>query len=126
LGAGTTLRRDSTMISVAKTSVQITIVEGAISELIGLLTEFIIKYHQNTSLNIKEVHYGLQLDNKIQEPFSNNCDILKISNLEYHKPKRRPLKHYKSLTEENSISHLTSSKTCSYYLKKEHNIRRCK
>jgi len=59
LGAGTTLRRDSTMISVAKTSIQITIIEGAISELIGLLIEFIIKYYQNTGLNIKEVHYGL-------------------------------------------------------------------
>ena len=66
------------------------------------------------------------MDNKIQEPFSNNYDVLKILNLEYHKPKGRPLKHYKSSTEENSILHLTSSKTCSYCLEKGYNIKGCK
>ena len=47
----------STLISVAKTSVQIAVTEGVTSELTGLLTEFIIKYRQNTGLNIEEVHY---------------------------------------------------------------------
>ncbi len=100
--------------------------EGVTSELIRLLTEFIIKYCQNTGLNIKEIHYGLQLDNEIQEPFSNNCDVLKISNPEYHKLKGYPLKCYKLLIEENSISYLTLSKTCNYCLKKGYNIRGCK
>ncbi len=66
------------------------------------------------------------MDNKIQEPFSNNYDVLKISNPEYHKPKGQPLKCYKLSTEENSISHLISSKTCSYCLEKRYNIRKCK
>ena len=34
-----------TMMSVAKTSVQIAVTEGVTSELIRLLTEFIIKYY---------------------------------------------------------------------------------
>ena len=115
-----------TTILVAKTSVQIAVAEGVTSELIGLLTEFIIKYWQNTSLNVQEVHYELQLNNDTQEPPSNNCDVLQISNPEYHKPKGCPPKCYKSFTEENTIQHITSSKTCSYCLKKGHNIRRCK
>src|SRR6266540_6253082 len=101
-----------TMMSVAKTSVQIAVTEGVTSELIGLLTEFIIKYRQNTSLNIKEIYYVLPLNNEIQEPSSaiitDSCNILKISNLKYHKPKGRLLKHYKSSTEENNIQHITS------------------
>src|SRR6266498_479454 len=120
----------STMMSVAKISVQIAVAEGVTSELTGLLIEFIIKYHQNTSLNIEEVHYVSPLNNKIQEPSSatitDSCNVLKISNPEYHKPKERPLKCYKSSTKENNIQHITSSKTCSYYLEKEHNIRGCK
>src|SRR6266540_7124063 len=78
-----------TLMSVAKTSVQIAVAEGVISELTGLLTEFIIKYRRNTSLNIEEVHYVSQLNNEIQKPFSaiitDNYNILQISNLEYHK-----------------------------------------
>ena len=117
----------STMMSVAKTSIQIAVAEGITSELIGLLTEFIIKYHRNTGLNIEEVHY---INNKIQEPSSatitDSCNVLKISNPEYYKPKERPLKRYKSSTEENNIQHITSSKTYSYCLEKRHNIRGCK
>src|ERR1044072_8899893 len=45
------LKFDTTM-SVAKTSVQIAMAKGVTSEPIGLLTEFIIKYRQNTGLNV--------------------------------------------------------------------------
>ncbi len=119
-----------TMMSVAKTSVQIAVVKGVTSELTGLLTEFIIKYRRNTSLNIEEVHYVSLLNNEIQEPSSatitDSCNILKILNPEYHKPKGRLLKRYKLSTEENNIQHITLSKTCSYCLEKGHNIRGCK
>ena len=54
-----------TLMSIAKTSVQIAVAEGVTSELTGLLTEFIIKYHRNTGLNIEEVHYVSQLNNEI-------------------------------------------------------------
>ncbi len=119
-----------TLMSVAKTSVQIAVAEGVTSELTGLLTEFIIKYHRNTGLNIEEVHYVSQLNNEIQEPSSatiiDNYNVLQISNPEYHKSKGRPPKRYKSSTEKNNIQHITSSKTCSYCLEKGHNIRGCK
>ncbi len=115
---------------IAKTSIQIAVAEGVTSELTELLTEFITKYHWNTGLNIRKVHYVLQLNNKIQEPsatITDSYNILKILNLKYYKPKRYPLKHYKSLTEENNIQHIFSSfKTCSYCLKKGNNIRECK
>ncbi len=119
-----------TMISVVKTSIQIAVIKGVISELTRLLIEFITKYCWNISLNIREVYYILQLNNKIQEPsaaITDSCNILKISNLKYHKPKGHPLKHYKSSIEENNIQQISSSfKTCSYYLKKGYNIRGCK
>ncbi|CAG8619199.1 3322_t:CDS:1 [Cetraspora pellucida] len=106
----------SAMMSVAKTSVQVAMEEGATSELTGLLIEFIMKYHRNTGLNIEEVRY---LSDKTQE--SPN-----ISNPEYHKPKGRPPKRFKSSTEENNVQHIfSSSKTCSYYFEKGHNIRGC-
>ena len=96
-----------TMMSVAKTSVQIAMAEGVTSELTGFLTEFIIKYYRNTGLNIEEVHYVSLLNNEIQEPSSatitDSCNVLKILNPEYYKPKGRPLKYYKSSTEENNI-----------------------
>ena len=119
-----------TLMSVAKTSVQIAVAEGITSELTGILTEFIIKYRRNTGLNIEEVHYAPQLNNEIQEPSSvtitDNCNVLNISNPEYHKPKGRPPKRYKSSVEEKNVQHISSFKTCSYCLEKGHNIRGCK
>src|SRR6266498_3947818 len=57
----------STMMSVAKTSIQVTIAEGITSELTGLLTQFIMKYCHNTGLNIKEVHHSIShLNDEIQ------------------------------------------------------------
>ncbi len=47
------------MMSVAKTSVQVAITEGIILELIRLFIQFIMKYHHNTGLNIKEVHHSI-------------------------------------------------------------------
>jgi len=55
----------NTMILIVKINIQIVMMEDIISELTRLLTEFILKYHQNTGLNIKEVHYVLQFNNKI-------------------------------------------------------------
>ncbi|RGB32217.1 hypothetical protein C1646_763158 [Rhizophagus diaphanus] len=84
-------------ISVAKTSIQVAVAEGVASELIRLLTQFITKYHHNTGLNIKEVHSISHFNDEIQESSYNyqqqplvvvkECNILKISNPEYHKPK---------------------------------------
>ena len=54
-----------TLMSIAKTSVQIAVAEGVTSELTGLFTEFIIKYRQNTGLNIEEIHYISLLNNEI-------------------------------------------------------------
>src|SRR6185437_13322831 len=58
-----------TTMSVAKTCVQIAVAEGVASELTGFLTEFILKYRQNTGLNIEVIH-SVQLNNENQEPFS--------------------------------------------------------
>ncbi|CAB4396453.1 unnamed protein product [Rhizophagus irregularis] len=92
---------DSTML-VAKTSIQVAVAEGVASKLIGLLTQFITKYHHNTGLNIEEVHSISHFNNEIQESSYNyqqqplvvveECNILKISNSEYHKPKGCPPK----------------------------------
>ncbi|RGB36287.1 hypothetical protein C1646_758248 [Rhizophagus diaphanus] len=124
-------------MSVAKTSVQIAVVEGVALELIGFLTQFITKYHHNTGLNIEEVHSISHFNDEIQESSYNyqrqplvvveKCNILEISNPKYHKPKGYLPKQYKSSTEENNYQHITSSsKTCSYCLKKGHNIKGCR
>ncbi|CAG8753237.1 20323_t:CDS:2 [Gigaspora margarita] len=106
-----------TMILVAKTCVQVAMEENVISELTGLLMEFIMKYCRSTGLNIEKVY---SLGNEIQEPLS-------ILNPEYHKPRSRSPNRLKSLTEENSVQQVSSSsKTCSYCLEKGHNIRGCK
>ena len=98
-------------MSVAKTSVQIAIAEGATGELTGLLTQFITKYRCNTGLNINEVREAFSYDvtkNDYQrrplEPLviPDNNSIPKISNPEYHKPKGRPPKRYKTQTEMTS------------------------
>ncbi|EXX72510.1 hypothetical protein RirG_068660 [Rhizophagus irregularis DAOM 197198w] len=89
-------------MSVAKTSVQVAVAEGVASELIRLLIQFIMKYRRNTGLNIKEVYSISHFNDEIQESFYNyqrqllvvveECNILKISNPEYHKPKGHPSK----------------------------------
>ncbi|RIB29582.1 hypothetical protein C2G38_2027580 [Gigaspora rosea] len=127
----------STM-SVAKTSVQIAIEEGVTSELTGLLTQFISKYHRNTGLNMEKVYRPVlhsinnqessMLANNERQPLSNNvnCNIIEISNPKYHKPRGRPPKRLKSATEEdNNLCKSQSSKTCSYCQEKGHNIRGC-
>ena len=70
-------------------------------------------------MNIKVI-YSVQLNNKNQEPFSATMttmtaitNIHKISNPEYHKPKERLPKRYK--TAEENIKHVfLASKTCGY------------
>ncbi|CAB5386713.1 unnamed protein product [Rhizophagus irregularis] len=122
-------------MSVAKTSVQIAVVEGATEELTGLLSQFIMKYRNNTGLNINEVQetfsYNVTKNNCQRQPLEplvivDNNSIPEISNFEYHKPKGRPPKRYKLQMEMTSKQNITSSsKTCSYCLEKGHNIKSC-
>ncbi|PKC58236.1 hypothetical protein RhiirA1_471281 [Rhizophagus irregularis] len=122
-------------MSVAKTSVQIAVMEGAMGELTGLLSQFIMKYRNNIGLNINEVQetfsYNVTNNNCQWQPLEplvivDNNSIPEISNPEYHKPKGRPPKRYKSQMEMTSKQNITSSsKTCSYCLEKGHNIKSC-
>ncbi|GBC43719.2 hypothetical protein GLOIN_2v1475381 [Rhizophagus irregularis DAOM 181602=DAOM 197198] len=95
-------------MSMAKTSVQIAVTEG---------------------LNIEEVQEGLSSKDSCQrQPLVviDNNRIPEISNPEYHKPKGRPPKRYKAVTEMANKQNITSSsKTCSHCLEKGHNIRSC-
>ena len=121
-----------TTMSVAKTSVQIAVSENTTSELIGILTQFIMKYRQGTGLGVvrvedaEEIHSEIELPNR--QPLSDlnsNYNISEISNPEYHRAKGRPPKRYKSSVEQNTSKSTTSFKTCSYCLGKGHNIRGC-
>ncbi|CAG8801922.1 14562_t:CDS:2 [Cetraspora pellucida] len=104
----------SATMSVTKISIQFAVEEGATPELTGLFMEFIMKYHRNTELNIEEVRY---LSDKTQKSPNK-------SNPEYYKPKSHLPKHFKSLTEENNVQHISSSsKICSYCFEKGHNIK---
>ncbi|PKY47716.1 hypothetical protein RhiirA4_544153 [Rhizophagus irregularis] len=92
-----------------------TVAKGTTAELIGILMQFNMKYHNNTGLGVEK-----PLDN------------LHISNPEYHKAKGRPTKRYKSSVEDNqNISSSVAKsnegflKTCSYCLGRGHNIRGC-
>ncbi|PKK59508.1 hypothetical protein RhiirC2_762616 [Rhizophagus irregularis] len=66
-------------MSIAKTSIQIAVTEGVTAELIGILTQFIMKY-RTESLQDSQ---GLSIQDNPQ-PLSVLPDI---SNPEYHKPK---------------------------------------
>ncbi|CAB5203024.1 hypothetical protein RhiirA5_384520 [Rhizophagus irregularis] len=122
-------------MSVAKTSVQIAVVKGATGELTGLFSQFIMKYQNNTGLNINEIQktffYDVTKNNCQRQLLEllvivDNNSIPEISNPKYHKPKGRSLKRYKSQIEMTSKQNITSSsKTCSYCLEKGHNIRSC-
>ncbi|PKB96596.1 hypothetical protein RhiirA5_434575 [Rhizophagus irregularis] len=95
-------------MSVAKTSIQIAVVE----------------VQETFSYDVMKNNYQRQP----LEPLVivDNNSIPEISNPEYHKPKGRPPKHYKSQMEMTSKQNITSSsKTCSYCLEKGHNIRSC-
>ncbi|PKY31447.1 hypothetical protein RhiirB3_449055 [Rhizophagus irregularis] len=95
-------------MSLAKTSIQIAVAESATAELIGILMQFIMKYHNNTGLDIEEIYQFT---------------------LKYHKAKGHPPKYYKLSVEDNNqtMAKLNEGglKTCSYYLGREHNIREC-
>ncbi|PKY53796.1 hypothetical protein RhiirA4_426285 [Rhizophagus irregularis] len=108
-----------TAISVAKTGVQIAVSENATAELIGILTQFIMKYRNNNGLGVKEIHH------EIRQPLSDLNSISEIANPEYHRTKGRPPKRYKSSVEINTSKSTTSVKTCSYCLGRGHNIRGC-
>ena len=60
-----------TTMSLAKTSIQITIEEGATAELTGTLMQFIMKYRNNTGLNIEVDRTILARNNVLQESFTN-------------------------------------------------------
>ena len=61
-----------TTMSLAKTSIQIAIKEEATAELIGTLMQFIMKYRNNTGLNIEEVNQIILLQNNILQESSTN------------------------------------------------------
>ncbi|CAB4377221.1 unnamed protein product [Rhizophagus irregularis] len=119
-------------MSIAKTSIQIAVTEGVTAELIGILTQFIMKYRRSTSLSIEKStellqdSQGLSIQDNPQ-PLSVLPDI---SNSEYHKPKGRPPKRYKSTVENNRVTSgkpddVTVQKTCNYCSGKGYNIRGC-
>ncbi|CAG8691445.1 20020_t:CDS:10 [Gigaspora margarita] len=102
-----------TTMSLAKTSVQIAVAEGVVAELVRVLTQFIMKYCRNTGLDIQET--------------CSHCNIIEVSNPEYHKPRGHPPKRLKSYIEkdkENAKQHSNrEQRTCSYCSGKGHNIR---
>lgn len=129
-----------TAMSMAKTSIQVAIMEDATAELIGMLTQFIMKYRQNTGLSIEdsknigtdiisqnsqEASIVTETEQNIRQPL---IVLPEVSNPEYHKPKGRPPKRYKSSIEEQKNNHNSKSdvqKTCGYCSGKGHNIRGC-
>ncbi|CAB4389483.1 unnamed protein product [Rhizophagus irregularis] len=76
-------------MSIAKTSIQIAITKSVTAELIGILTQFIMKYRRSTGLSIEKStellqdSQGLSIQDNPQ-PLSVLPDI---SNPKYHKPK---------------------------------------
>ena len=116
----------STM-SLAKTSIQIAIAEGATAELIGTLMQFIMKYCNDTGLGVNTNQTNLEQNSMLQDsPLDNLPNVV---NPEYHKAKGCPPKRYKSSVEDNSSFVVKSkegvSKTCSYCSNRGHNIRGC-
>ena len=131
-----------TAMSIAKTSVQIAVMEDVTSELIGILTQFIMKYRRSTGLSIDtpnniisfsdtEGNKGIESQGpSIQDDRQPLSVLPEVSNPEYHKPKGRPPKQYKSAVEDNRVisgksGDVTVQKTCSYCSGKGHNIRGC-
>ncbi|CAG8533113.1 2188_t:CDS:2 [Cetraspora pellucida] len=127
-----------TTMSIAKTSVQVAVTEGVFAELIGILTQFITKYRNNTGLGIQEIrslqneNENIHIESNNRQPLTNldsSCTINEISNPEYHKPRGRPPKRLKSSNEENKENAKQHSnheqRTCSYCSVKGHNIRGC-
>ena len=92
-----------------------------------------MKYRRGTGLSIEVTNNfsGTELSHDSQGTSTqDDCQPLtilpEVSNPEYHKPKGRPPKRYKSAVEDNHITSGKSDvqKTCSYCSKKGHNIRR--
>ncbi|CAB4443963.1 unnamed protein product [Rhizophagus irregularis] len=129
----------STM-SVAKTCIQIAVTEDVTAELIGILTQFIMKYRRSTGLSIENTGSAVSFSgteslqdsqgSSIQNYHQPLSILPEISNPEYHKPKGRPPKRYRSVVENNHVTSgksndATVQKTCSYCSGKGHNIRGC-
>ncbi|CAB5376007.1 unnamed protein product [Rhizophagus irregularis] len=119
-------------MSIAKTSIQIAVTEDVTAELIGILTQFIMKYRRSTGLSIEKSTESLQdsQGSSIQDNLQPLSVLPDISNPEYHKSKGRPPKRYKSTVENNRITSgkpddVTVQKTCSYCSGKGHNICGC-
>ena len=128
-------------MSVAKTCIQVAVMEDTTAELIGILTQFIMKYRQNTGLGIVDTQNSVLFTNTISQDLQDSSESIQdirqpltnlpeISNPEYHKPKGRPPKRYKSAIENNRVipdksNDVTVQKTCSYCSEKGHNIRGC-
>ncbi|CAB5211465.1 unnamed protein product [Rhizophagus irregularis] len=120
-------------MSVVKTSVQIAVKEDVTPEFIGLLTEFIMKYHRGTGLSIENIKNDISFSGillqDLQRSFTENsreplAELPEISNPKYHKNKRS--KHLKSSIEESKNTSVENiQRTCRYCFVKGHNIRSC-
>ncbi|CAB4489676.1 unnamed protein product [Rhizophagus irregularis] len=91
-----------------------------------------MKYRRSTGLSIEKSTESLQdsQGSSIQDNLQPLSVLPDISNPEYHKPKGRPPKRYKSTVENNCITSgkpddVTVQKTCSYCSGKGHNIHGC-
>ena len=123
-----------TAMSIAKTNIQIAIMKDATAKLIRILTQFIMKYRRSTGLSIEATNNfaGIDLSQDSQGTATQDdrqpLTILpEVSNPEYHIPKGRPPKRYKSAVENIRVMSGKSDvqKTCSYCSRKGHNIRGC-
>ncbi|GBC02623.1 hypothetical protein RclHR1_04710011 [Rhizophagus clarus] len=117
-----------TALSLAKTSIQIAVSEGIVTEFIGIIMQFNIKYRCNTGFGLEETCDLSSETRSISQIPLTNLDTntnYNISNPEYHRPKGKPPKRYKSSIEENTSKHSTSSKKCGYCSDKGHNIQGC-
>ncbi|CAB5197940.1 unnamed protein product [Rhizophagus irregularis] len=122
-------------MSVAKTSIQITVTENVTDELITILIQFITKYRRNTGLSAISFPGTELLQESQGSSIQDNQQPLlifpEVSNPEYHRPKGRPPhKRYKSVVENDCVisgksNETTAQKTCSYCSGKGHNIRGC-
>ncbi|CAG8793157.1 44043_t:CDS:1 [Gigaspora margarita] len=121
----------------AKASVQIAVAKGIVVELVRVLIQFIMKYYCNISLGIQETcsiqNKNMQTNASTSEIVSNNsgshCNIIEVSNPEYHKPRCCSPKRLKSYIEEDKENAKQYSnreqKTCSFCSSKGHNIHGC-
>ncbi|CAG8739343.1 3465_t:CDS:2, partial [Cetraspora pellucida] len=124
------------MMSVAKTSIQVAVSKGVTKELTEVLVQFIMKYHHDTGLDIKEISLPPSMfSTKVVEqetlPLNMASEVVELASnlspalLTTTQITQQPLNDIESSVEEHNEHHTSSSKTCSYRLDKGHNICEC-